>query len=86
MVRCDDWRLGCSLGSFNFTEKLQPEKREKRFSWNWGRCVCVCGGGSLSCYSGEKIRFRQDWRLILTKRRGNIWSLCVPLTLILRTL
>lgn len=44
MVRCDDWRLGCSLGSFNFTEKLQPEKREKRFSWNWGRCVCVGGG------------------------------------------
>lgn len=41
MVRCDDWRLGCSLGSFNFTEKLQPEKR---FSWNWGRCVCVWGG------------------------------------------
>lgn len=40
MVRCDDWRLG----SFNFTEKLQPEKREKRFSWNWGRCVCVGGG------------------------------------------
>lgn len=47
MVRCDDWRLGCSLGSFNFTEKLQPEKREKRFSWNWGRCVCVGGGFSV---------------------------------------
>lgn len=47
MVRCDDWRLGCSLGSFNFTEKLQPEKREKRFSWNWGRCVCVGGVPSV---------------------------------------
>lgn len=57
MVRCDDWRLGCSLGSFNFTEKLQPEKREKRFSWNWGRCVCVGGGVPSVVTVGRKSGF-----------------------------